>query len=165
MTTARPPVPARIHASCIVIGESGLLVRGPAGSGKTTLCLALLEQARADGRFARLVADDRTELSACNGRLLARPLPAIAGIIERRGLGLVPAAHEPSVCVRLVVDCQTESLPRLPEAEDLLTVIAGLTLPRLAISRGAGDAGLVLAALSLFAEDGGGHTGMQTGVR
>jgi hypothetical protein len=56
-------------------------------------------------------------------------------------------------CVRLVVDCQTEGLPRLPEAEDLVTVIAGLTLPRLAIARGAADAGLVLAALALFGDD------------
>jgi hypothetical protein len=44
-------------------------------------------------------------------------------------------------------------LPRLPEAEDLVTVIAGLTLPRLAIARGAADAGLVLAALALFGDD------------
>ncbi|MCU0883503.1 MAG: HPr kinase/phosphatase C-terminal domain-containing protein [Beijerinckiaceae bacterium] len=154
MTGSPPPAPVRLHASCIVIGESGLLVRGPAGSGKTTLCLALLEQAKAGGRFARLVADDRTELRACHGRLLASAVPAIAGLIERRGLGLVPASHEAAARVRLVVDCQAETPPRLPDAEDLVTVIAGLTLPRLAVSRGAADAGLVLAALALFDEDG-----------
>ena len=136
-----------------MVGESGILVRGPAGSGKTTLCLALLEQAQASGRFARLVADDRTELRSGNGRLLARPVPAIAGLVERRGLGLVPASHEAAACIRLVVDCQADGVPRLPEAEDLVTVIAGLTLPRLAVSQGAADAGLVLAALALFGND------------
>lgn len=153
MTGIRSSAPVRLHASCVVVGESGILVRGPAGSGKTTLCLALLDQASARGRFARLVADDRTELRVGHGRLLACPVPAIAGLVERRGLGLVPASHEAMACVRLVLDCQTEALPRLPEAEDLVTVIAGLTLPRLAIARGAADAGLVLAALALFGDD------------
>jgi serine kinase of HPr protein (carbohydrate metabolism regulator) len=48
----------RVHASCVLVGEGAVLVRGPAGSGKTALCLALIEQAQRIGVFSRLVADD-----------------------------------------------------------------------------------------------------------
>ena len=46
---------------------------GKTGTGKSTLALALIALASQAGRFARLVADDRVELVAKGGRLLARP--------------------------------------------------------------------------------------------
>lgn len=141
--------PAALHASCVLIGESAVLLRGEAGSGKTTLGLALVEAARTGGGFARLVSDDRTLVAARGGRLLAFAHPALAGMVERRGLGLAPAAHEPRARVALVVDCGAEP-ERLPEPDDLVTEIAGVTLPRLKSARGAADAAHVLAALALF---------------
>ena len=130
-----------------------MLVRGPAGSGKTALCLALIEQARRINVFSRLVCDDAVALASCHGRLLARPVADIAGLVERRGLGLTPIAHEQAARVKLVVDCQAEEPPRLPEAEDMVTEIQGVTIPRLAVSRGALDAMLVMAALGLFGDE------------
>ncbi len=92
-----------IHASALAIGEHGILIRGPSGSGKTRLALALAAEASRDA-FARLVADDRTLLSRHAGRIVARPHPAIAGLVERRGLGIVTVPSEPACRVSLVVD-------------------------------------------------------------
>ena len=144
------------HASAVVIGEGAVLMKGAAGSGKSALVVDLLAFAAARGLFARLVADDRVLLRARGGQLLVKPHPAIAGLIERRGLGLTPLVHEACAVVRLVVERMAEPPQRLPEPADLVTVIEGITLPRLAIpagpERGHGHEGLVLAALVLMAE-------------
>lgn len=142
----------RIHATTVAIGEAGLLLRGAAGSGKSTLALALIELARLRGGFARLVADDRTEIMAAHGRLLARPVAPLAGVIERRGLGLTPEPHLPSVVLRLIVDLAAEEPARMPEPEDLVAQLGGVALPRLRLAGRPGQERLVLAALELFLE-------------
>ena len=141
-----------IHASCVLVGDAAVLLRGPSGSGKSSLALALVAQAQAQKRFAMLVGDDRISVMARGGRIIARCLPAIAGLVERRGLGLVPVAHEPAGMVRLVVDCGGPEFQqeRMPEPEALITQILGVTLPRLSVQGSTQDAGLVLAALGLF---------------
>ncbi len=143
----------RIHASCVLVGESAVLVRGAAGSGKTSLCLELLDASTSVGLFSRFLADDRVELACVGGRLLARAVPATAGLIERRGLGLTPIAHEPAAIVRLVVDLVDEEPPRLPEPEDLVANLESVVLPRLAVLRQSASARHVLAALALFNDE------------
>lgn len=143
-----------IHATTVAIGEAGVLIRGPSGAGKSVLALALIGQARQAGLFARLVADDRTALVAHGGRLLARPVPPLEGLIERRGLGLTPEPHLASVVVRLIVDLVGTEPARMPEPEDLVDRLAGIDLPRLTVMGRAGDERLVLAALGLFTEGG-----------
>lgn len=140
----------RIHASTVVIGERGILVRGASGSGKSTLALALIEAACRRSRFARLVADDRTEIVARGGRLLARPVSPLEGLVERRGLGLTPERHLDAVVVSLIVDLVPEEPPRLPDPEDLVVTLSGIGLPRLKLLARAGQERLVLAALDLF---------------
>lgn len=140
----------RIHASTVVIGERGILVRGASGSGKSTLALALIEAACQRSRFARLVADDRTEIVARGGRLLARPVSPLEGLVERRGLGLTPERHLDAVVVSLIVDLVPEEPPRLPDPEDLVVTLSGIGLPRLKLLARAGQERLVLAALDLF---------------
>jgi serine kinase of HPr protein (carbohydrate metabolism regulator) len=117
-----------LHASCVVLGEAGVLIRGPSGSGKSQLARRLVS---AYPGFARLVGDDRVRVEAVNGRLLARPVPAIAGMLEIRGLGLMPTAFEPAAVVRLVVDARLELPERLPDDADGRVAIAGVTLPRI----------------------------------
>ena len=51
-----------------------------------------------------------------------RSLPAIAGRMEARGLGLIDVAHEPAAVVRLVVDCLHSHPARWPEDEAQQTV-------------------------------------------
>ena len=144
----------RIHASTVAIGEAGVLIRGASGSGKSSMALALIARAQQAGRFARLVADDRTEISARGGRLLARPVAPLEGLIERRGLGLTPEPHLPGVVVRLIVDLSETEPARMPEPEDLVDQLAGIDLPRLTIMGRAGEDKLVLTALSLFLDQG-----------
>ena len=143
----------RVHATVVAVGEAGILIRGAAGSGKSSLALALIGLARAQGRFARLVSDDRTRITACAGRLVARPVAPLEGLIERRGLGLTPEPHLAAAVIRLVVDCGTEP-QRMPEPEELVETLAGVALPRLQVPGRAGDERLVLAALALFDEAG-----------
>ncbi len=120
-----------IHAGCVVIGEAGVLIRGPSGAGKTLLARRLIDAARTQNLFGRMVADDRLTLSATHGRLIARPNRAIAGKMEVRGLGIAAAPHEDAAIVRLVVDCVTETPPRLPDDAERSVTIHGIVVPRI----------------------------------
>lgn len=144
----------RVHGTALVIGEAGILIRGPSGTGKSTLALVLIGLAAQAGRFARLVGDDRVELAAMAGRLVVRPVAPLEGVVERRGLGLTPEPSTPAATVRLVVDLLGEAPVRMPEPEDLVDNLCGIDLPRLRVAGRAGDERLVLAALDLFTEAG-----------
>lgn len=120
-----------VHATCILLGRHGVLIRGASGAGKTALAGALIDAARARGSFACLVADDRVALSVAHGRLVARAPEAIAGLMEIRGRGIVAVDHEPAAVVRLVVDLvPAEALERMPEADAAETLVEGVRLPR-----------------------------------
>ena len=120
------------HANCVAIGERGVLIRGEPGSGKSGLSATLVARAREAGRFARLVSDDRTLLRAVHGRLIASPPAALAGLIERRGVGIASEPHLSEIVVGLVVDL-VASPDRMPEPEALACAVAGVSLPRVAI--------------------------------
>jgi HPr kinase/phosphorylase len=78
------------------------------------------------------VSDDRVRIEVRHGRVVARTVPAIAGALEIRGLGLVPTAFEPAAVVRLVVDALTEPADRLPDEADARVDVSGVALPRIA---------------------------------
>ena len=123
-----------VHATAIVIGETGLLIRGASGAGKTSLAFALVDAARRNGQYAAFVADDRVALTVLNGRLVARCPDTVAGLAERRGRGIEPVEHVPSAVIRLVADLvDAGTMVRLPEAGEEQTDIDGLRLPRQAI--------------------------------
>jgi serine kinase of HPr protein (carbohydrate metabolism regulator) len=62
----------------------GALVEGPSGVGKSDLALRALDQG-----FV-LVADDRTLVFVSGGELYGRAPDALAGLVEARGLGVLP---------------------------------------------------------------------------
>jgi HPr kinase/phosphorylase len=141
-----------VHASAVLAGARAVLIRGPAGSGKSKLALALIDAAQTGLlAFARLVGDDRIHLEARHGRLLVRPAAPLAGLIEVRGLGIRRLAHEPVAVVGLVVDLAADDAERLPESSE--TLICGITLPRLAVAASADPLSAVLAALRFPAGD------------
>lgn len=144
--------PLAIHASAVVIGEDAVLLRGPSGAGKSALALALVAAARARGRFARLVADDRVLLQPAGDRLVVMPHPAIAGRIERRFVGIAAMTHEARALARLVVDLEPAAgLVRLPDVTD--TVLSGVRLRRIVLP--AGHPGAAEAVLHTLAKSAG----------
>jgi hypothetical protein len=101
---------ANIHASCIALGRKGVLLLGPSGAGKSDLALRLIDEG------AKLVADDRTELSVRNGQLRAQAPAVLAGLIEVRGLGLITLPYSRQVAVALAVELGRAG-DRLPERQ------------------------------------------------
>ena len=140
--------PPTIHASAVLVGARAVLLRGPAGCGKSRLALALIEAAQS-GRlpFARLVADDRAHVEARHGRLLVRPAESLAGLIEVRGLGIRRLPYEPVAVVGLVVDLGQSDVARLPSGNECTATVASVTLPRLAVASCADATAVLLAAL------------------
>jgi serine kinase of HPr protein (carbohydrate metabolism regulator) len=136
-----------VHASAVLVGARAVLVRGPSGSGKSQLALSLIEAARG-GRlpFARLVADDRTLLTAGHGRLLVRPPPPLAGLLEIRGVGLLRLPYEPVAVVGWVVDLAAADAARMPEMTAAAT-LAGISVPRLAVPSGVPPLPMLLAVI------------------
>ena len=149
---------AGLHASAVVIGERGVLLRGASGAGKSLLALTLIERVTRAGGYAALVADDRVWGEVAHGRLIVRGAAATAGLCERRGLGLTPAPFAPEAVVRLLVDIspRDRTPPRMPERDDLYDEIFGLRLPRLRLDMNPGleaAAGAVIAACRQIAGD------------
>jgi HPr kinase/phosphorylase len=139
---------ATLHASAVLVGSRAVLIRGPAGAGKSRLAWALIQAAQGGLiAFARLVGDDRIELAASHGRLLARPPAALAGLIEIRGLGIRRLDHEPVAVVGLVVDLAAPEAERLPAKAAQEIEVTGIMLPRLALGPGADPLPAVLARL------------------
>ena len=113
----------QIHATCVDWNGAGLLIRGPEGSGKSDLALRLIDAG------AKLVADDRCDVEAVDGGVVARAPATIAGRLEVRGLGLVTLAETAdgtrvAAVVELAPAADIERMPPPAEAE-----IAGIKLP------------------------------------
>ena len=149
---------AQIHASALVIGEKGVLIRGASGAGKSALALALIEAARGASLFARLIGDDRVLLSRAGPHVVARPHPAIAGLIEKRGQGLASVKHEPGALLSCVIDLIAQGAhgadvpPRMPAAQDLIAIIESVELPRLMLPAGLASVDAARRALAFIAQ-------------
>lgn len=123
-----------VHATCVALRQGrtwrAVLLRGPAGAGKSDLALRLIDSG------ARLVADDQTELSRQGKTVIATAPARIAGLIEARGIGIVKLGRNQLVArapLALVVDlAHPERIERLPEParENVL----GVDLPVVALA-------------------------------
>ena len=113
-----------LHASCVAIGGRAVLIEGRSGSGKSDLALRLID------RGAMLVADDYTDLTVADGRLIASAPATIAGKIEVRGVGIVtmPELASAPVALAVRIDAAPDRLP-----EPATRTIAGVALPEIAI--------------------------------
>ncbi|NKB18916.1 MAG: hypothetical protein GKS01_00075 [Alphaproteobacteria bacterium] len=110
-----------VHATCVAIGDVGVLLRGSPGSGKSDLALRLI-----DGG-AKLVADDQVSIVAVSGLLQASAPEVLRGKIEVRGCGILEIPFQEIVSLRLAIDLVARAdVPRLPE--DSICDIGGLVL-------------------------------------
>ena len=138
-----------IHATTISLAGRAVVLRGKSGSGKSDLALQLLESPGTglalEPLTVSLIADDQTLLVKRGADIFAAAPPQIRGLLEIRGLGIIPCNSIPEAQVALVVDLVTANkVERLPQPEDQLTEILGITLPRLLL-----DATLPSAAARL----------------
>lgn len=100
----------QVHASCVELEGTAVLLRGPSGSGKSDLSLRVIDSG------GRLVADDRTNLAVEDGHLYASPPDVIAGKLEVRGIGILSVPFASHARVGLVVDLVApQDVERLPE--------------------------------------------------
>ena len=116
-----------VHAGLIALRATGpqgglwrgVLIEGPAGAGKSDLALRAL--------FAgfSLVADDRVTLWTSEGRLFGCAPETLFGLLEVRGLQVVPAPALPLCEVALVARCGPSE--RIPEPS--FTEILGVSMP------------------------------------
>lgn len=99
-----------LHGTGVALGGAGLLILGPAGSGKSSLALSLMALG------AALVADDRTELRRPDDGppVMSAPL-ALRGLIEARGIGILRAEAQGSARLVLCVDLGAVEPDRLPQ--------------------------------------------------
>jgi len=126
--------PILVHAAAVVVGESGVIIRGAPGAGKSSLALSLIAAAELAGQFARLVGDDRVELRRSGGRLIVTGHPLIRGMVERRGQGILNVAHEMAAVARLTVDIiAPEDATRYPDEMKNCVTLCGVKLPVLAL--------------------------------
>ncbi|MBA2590115.1 MAG: hypothetical protein H0U98_16000 [Alphaproteobacteria bacterium] len=136
-----------IHASCVAIGDKGVLLVGPSGAGKSDLALRLID----DG--ARLVADDRTVLFIAKGALWAKAPPSIRGLIEIRGVGIVKLPVRAKVKIAIVVNLGKEA-ERLPVHQSWKSPLKGaVPLPQITLdARFAATPAKIRAALKAFSQ-------------
>ena len=95
-----------MHGSCASRAGDGVLLTGAPGTGKSDLVLRLL------ARGFDLVADDYVEITGG----VARPVTALAGLLEVRGLGIVRLPFVPQARLALVVELGAAA-SRLPAPE------------------------------------------------
>jgi HPr kinase/phosphorylase len=141
-----------VHACAVLVGARALLIRGPAGSGKSLLTFKLIAAAQSGLLpFVRLVGDDRIRLEPCHGRLLVRAPDTLAGLIEVRGLGIRQLPHEPVAVVSGVIDLAVPDAERLPERAEI--EVEGIQLAQLKIAEGQDPYPSVLAWLTSRSAD------------
>ncbi|MDU9002780.1 HPr kinase/phosphorylase [Sedimentitalea todarodis] len=102
--------PTIVHASCVAVAKRGCLIIGASASGKSSLALSLM------GYGASLIADDRVVLERSATGIRASAPPAIRGLIEARGVGILTCEPANAVVIGVVVDMDTVETARLPQA-------------------------------------------------
>ena len=124
-----------IPGTLVVVRQMGILLRGPAGCGKSDTALALIQAGH------QLVADDAVALKRHAGHLIGSAPAAGAGLLCLRGPGLIAVAEcfgarAVAESARLDAVIDLIEAPGTPTAEaDWAPVrIHGVTCPRLAIA-------------------------------
>jgi HPr kinase/phosphorylase len=144
--------PTYIHATAVLIGAAGILIRGPSRAGKSSLALALLAESARLSCFARLIGDDRISVERQGENLVLRGHPAIQGKIERRGQGILDVPWEPAAFARYVIDLALPGANPAPPAAT--TQIEDVELPLLRLAPHLGPAERMTSVMAFIHETG-----------
>ncbi|WP_424972048.1 HPr kinase/phosphorylase [Dinoroseobacter sp. S76] len=99
-----------LHATSVAFEGRALVITGPSGAGKSDLALWMVALG------AGLICDDRTRILGQGDALWAHPAPNATGLIEARGLGLLPAPAAAPAPVAAILDLSQLETERLPPA-------------------------------------------------
>jgi serine kinase of HPr protein (carbohydrate metabolism regulator) len=140
--------PELVHGTCVALGRTAALLRGPSGSGKSDLALRFLFLARRGPAALEapiLVADDQVYLVRSGSRLLVKPPEAIRGKMEVRGVAIVEVKSLAEADLALVVDLvPAQQLERLPDGDATVRLL-GIELPLVRLSPWEASAPIKLA--------------------
>jgi serine kinase of HPr protein (carbohydrate metabolism regulator) len=122
----------------------GVLILGASGSGKSDLALRLI-----DGGGFSLVADDRVLVWTSGGRLFGRAPDTLFGLVEARGLGVLPTSARAFSAIDLAVECVAGPVERLPDPQRIPQLGHDLPLVRLVAAEASAPAKIGRALMGL----------------
>jgi serine kinase of HPr protein (carbohydrate metabolism regulator) len=127
-----PDAAELVHGTCVALGRSAALLRGPSGSGKSDLALRFLFLARRGPAALEpptLVADDQVRVRREGAGLLVEAPPALRGKLEVRGLGIVDMKFASRAELVLVADLVAAGeVERMPDADAWVSLL-GVDVP------------------------------------
>ncbi|MBZ9602269.1 HPr kinase/phosphorylase [Phyllobacterium chamaecytisi] len=138
-----------VHATAVLIGDRGILISGPSGSGKSSIASELMRRAVARGAFAALICDDQCLLQAISGRLVCAAPASLQGGLEVRGSGLHTADFETCGVIHLAVEL-TKPEQAVRFASDARIVLEGVAIPHLILPEREVDAACRAVEARLF---------------
>ena len=110
-----------VHASCVDVNGSGVLIVGRSGSGKSSLAINLIALG------SKLVADDQCELVRKNNSFRISKPASLPKSIEIRGVGLVSVPMVNETSLDWVVNMDEVEKERMPTPR--FTEIGGFRVP------------------------------------
>ena len=110
-----------MHATCVDINGSGVLIVGRSGSGKSSLAINLIALG------STLVADDQCEIVKKNNKLSVFKPTSLPSSIEIRGVGLVSVPMAVETSLDWVVNMDEAEKERMPDLR--FTEIDGYKIP------------------------------------
>ena len=100
--------PKTIHATSVVIEDSGVLIVGNSGLGKSDLALRLIDSG------ATLISDDITICKKIEDSIFLFPPLQTRGLLEVRELGIMTVPYVDNIKLLLIVELVDHEIERLP---------------------------------------------------
>ena len=138
---------SNIHASCVAFQSKGILLLGSSDSGKSDLALRLITS-----YACQLVADDRVDVEAKNGQIIASCPEILKGLLEVRGVGIINYPFISKATVKLAIQLISNKPERMPEKD--FYEIEGVKIPLFKLNPfEISSPAKVLAALKFICDD------------
>ena len=112
-----------IHGTALEIDGKGVLIIGKSKSGKSTTAIQLIALG------SKLIADDRTELTLDEKKVVLSAPKSLPLCVEARGIGLLNAPLAQQAPLSLVVDLSQVEKERLPCPNTKTIDFFGYTFP------------------------------------